>query len=191
MSTLGEVEKALSTIYETNNFQVRLMHCVTDYPTAVEDVNLRSMITMKEAFKVSVGLSDHTLGFESAIAATALGAEFIEKHITLDRNMVGPDHKASMPPTEFKEYITHIRNTEKLLGDGIKKPTQNEQKIMKQTRRSILASRDLKSGTVITNDMLTIKRPGYGIKPEFIEIIIGRHIKRDLKKDEVIKWEDI
>jgi len=191
MSILGEVEKAISTIYSTGNYKIKLMHCITDYPTSIEDVNLRAMLTMKEAFKIPVGLSDHTLGFEAAVAATALGAEFIEKHVTLDRNMVGPDHKASMPPEEFKEFVMYIRNTEKLLGDGIKKPTEKEKIIMNQARRSILAARDLKCGTIITKDMLVYKRPGYGIKPELVEILIGRKLKRDLSKDEVIQWEDI
>lgn len=191
MSTLGEVEKAIEVIYTTGNKNVKLMHCTTDYPTQVQDVNLKSMVTMKEAFKVQVGLSDHTVGSESAIAAVALGAEFIEKHITLDRNMEGPDHKASMPHEEFKKYVQHIRNTEKLLGDGIKKPTEREIAIMKDVRRSIVATYNLKKGTIIEKDMLSYKRPGDGIKPELSYILIGRELKRDLKKDEVIEWKDI
>lgn len=191
MSNLGEIEKAINAIFNTGNKNVKLMHCTTDYPTQIEEVNLIAMLTMKEAFKVSVGLSDHTLGFEAAIAATALGAEFIEKHITLDRNMKGPDHKASMPPQEFKQYVQLIRNTEKLLGDGIKKPTEKEKTIMGQARRSILVAKDLKKGTIIEKDMLVYKRPGYGIKPELVNILIGRELKRDLLKDEVIQWEDI
>jgi N-acetylneuraminate synthase/N,N'-diacetyllegionaminate synthase len=191
MSTLGEVEKAIDAIFLTGNRKVMLMHCTTDYPTAIEDVNLKAMITMKEAFKLPVGLSDHTLGFESAIAAVSLGAEFIEKHITLDRNLKGPDHKASMPAKEFKQYVQYIRNTEKLLGDGIKKPTAKEIKIIKQARRSILAARDLKKGTIIKKDMIVYKRPGYGITPELSYILLGRELKRDLKQDEVIEWKDI
>ncbi|KFX60216.1 N-acetylneuraminate synthase [Clostridium botulinum] len=191
MSTLGEVEKAIDTIYSTGNKNIRLMHCTSDYPTKVEDVNLKAMVTLREAFKIGVGLSDHTLGFESAVAATTLGAEFIEKHITLDKKMQGPDHKASMTSEEFKEYITHVRNTEILLGDGIKKPTNKEKIIMNDARRSILASRNLKKGTIIEKDMIVYKRPGYGIKPELSYILIGRELKRDLLKDEVIRWEDV
>lgn len=191
MSTLGEVEKAIQAIFSTGNNELKLMHCVTDYPTKLEDQNLRAMVTLRESFKLPVGLSDHTLGNATAIAAVALGAEFIEKHITLDRSMVGPDHKASMPPCEFKEYVKNIRNTGILLGDGIKKPTKNEINIMQQARRSILASKDLKAGSVLERCMLICKRPGYGIKPELIDILVGRKIKRDLQKDEVIKWEDI
>lgn len=191
MSTLGEVEQAVNTIMETGNHQLQLMHCTTDYPTAVEDVNLKAMITMREAFHVPVGYSDHTLGFEAAVAAVTLGASCIEKHITLDRNMKGPDHKASMPPEEFKEYVMHIRNTEKLLGDGCKRPTPGEQRIMRQVRRSILAVRDLKAGTVLTQEMLCYKRPGNGIKPELAPILIGRALKRDIAKEEIISWDDI
>jgi len=191
MSTLGEVEKALQVIYATGNKNVKLMHCTSDYPTAVEDVNLRAMITMREAFKIPVGLSDHTNGFEAAIACVALGGGFIEKHITLDRSMKGPDHKASMNASEFKEYVSHIRDTEKILGDGIKKPTERENQIIKTTRRSIVAAYDLKKCSIITEKMLDFKRPGDGIKPEMAEILIGRTLKRDVKQDEVIKWEDI
>ncbi|NFG60899.1 N-acetylneuraminate synthase [Clostridium sp. CMCC3677] len=191
MSTLGEVEKAIDAIYSTGNRDVRLMHCTSDYPTKVEDVNLKAMVTLREAFKVPVGLSDHTLGFESAVSATTLGAEFIEKHITLDKKMKGPDHKASMMLDEFKEYIIHVKNTEKLLGDGIKKPTEKEKVIMNDARRSILASRDLKKGTIIEKDMIVFKRPGYGIRPELSYILIGRKLKRDILKDEVIMWEDV
>lgn len=191
MSTLGEVEKAIEIIYSTGNKKLKLMHCTTDYPTDIEDVNLKAMLTMKDAFKISVGLSDHTLGFEAAIAAVALGAEFVEKHITLDRKMKGPDHKASMPPEKFKLYVKYIRNTEKLMGDGIKKPTEREKLIMKDVRRSIVASCDLKKGTPIEKYMLAYKRPGNGIKPEMAEILIGRKIKKDLKKDEVLLWKDV
>lgn len=191
MSDLGEIEKALKIIYSTGNNDVELMHCITDYPTNIKDLNLRAMVTMKNAFNVNVGLSDHTLGFEGAIAAVALGARHIEKHITLDRSMEGPDHKASMPPVEFKKYVEYIRNTELLLGDGVKKPTVRELEIIKDARRSIVAAQDLKKGTIITDDMIEFKRPGYGIQPDMSYILIGRSIKRDLKKDEVIEWKDI
>ncbi|MCR5468724.1 MAG: N-acetylneuraminate synthase [Lachnospiraceae bacterium] len=191
MSTLGEVEKALNVIYETGNKDVTIMHCTTDYPTDIENVNLRAMKTMADAFKVPVGFSDHTLSSEAAIAAVTLGAMVIEKHFTLSRFMKGPDHAASMEPGELKEYITSIRNTERLLGDGIKRPTPNEVEIMKQTRRSILAARDLKAGTVLSEDMLVFKRPGDGVYPEYADLFIGRTVKRDLKQDEKILWGDV
>ncbi|MFT9494664.1 N-acetylneuraminate synthase [Anaerosolibacter sp.] len=191
MSNLGEVEQALDMIYSAGNTDVRIMQCTTDYPTNYKDVNLLAMVTMREAFKVPVGLSDHTLSNEAAIAAVALGAGFIEKHITLDREMEGPDHRASMPPQEFKAYVQSIRNTEKLLGDGLKRPTEREKSIMGDVRRSIVAACDLEPGTVISKDLLSFKRPGNGIKPEFAEILEGRVIKRSIKKDELIIWEDL
>ncbi|NLK95020.1 MAG: N-acetylneuraminate synthase [Clostridiales bacterium] len=191
MSTLGEVEKAIMALKSTGNKKIKIMQCTTDYPTAYEDANVMAMVTMRDAFKVPVGLSDHTLGNEAAIAAVALGAEFVEKHITLDKNMEGPDHKASMDPKEFKQYVLSIRNTEKLLGDGIKRPTERELEIMNDVRRSIVATKEIKEGTKLTKEMVSYKRPGYGIKPELVDIILGKKIKRDLQKDEVIKWEDI
>lgn len=191
MSTLGEVETAVKTIYSTGNKNLVLMHCTTSYPTRIEDVNLKAMVTLRDAFKVDVGLSDHTVSCEAAIAAVAFGAKYIEKHITLDHGMEGPDHKASMEPAEFAEYVRAIRNTEVLLGDGIKRPTEAELRIMKDVRRSILAKDDIASGTVISKDMLCYKRPGTGIKPEYADCLIGLRVNRDIKKEEVIKWEDL
>ena len=191
MSTLGEVEKAVDAILSTGNKELSLMHCTTSYPTDVKDVNLRAINTMREAFKLKVGLSDHTLTSEAAIAAVALGAEFIEKHITLSHGMPGPDHKASMEPEDFKAYVASIRNTELLLGDGIKKPTEQEIEIMKNVRRSILAAEDLKAGTIIDKSMLCIKRPGDGIGPEYIDVLQGMKLKRNIKKEEKILWEDL
>ncbi len=191
MSTLGEVEQAINILKSTGNKNIKIMHCTTDYPTAEEDVNVRAMLTMGEAFKVPVGLSDHTIGNEAAVTAVALGAEFIEKHITLDKKMDGPDHKASMEPMEFKAYITAIRNAEKVLGDGIKRPTAREVLIMKDVRRSIVAKINLAKGTVIEKTMLAYKRPGSGIKPELADVVAGRILKRDIHADELIMWEDL
>lgn len=191
MSTLGEVEKALELIYETGNTRVTLMHCTTDYPTALKDVNLKAMLTLKNAFGIPVGYSDHTLGCEAAVAAVAIGASCLEKHITLDCSMIGPDHKASMPPKEFQEYVRYIRNTELLLGDGRKKPTEHECEIMNQVRRSILAKYDLKKGTILTKDMFCYKRPGDGIRPEYANILEGMELKRNIGREEKILWEDV
>lgn len=191
MSRLGEVEKAVDILQESGATKLQLMHCTTDYPTEIEDVNLNAMLTLKNAFQLPVGYSDHTLGFEAAIAATTLGACCIEKHITLSQDMKGPDHKASMPPKEFKEYVQHIRNTEKLLGDGRKRPTKKEMKIMPQVRRSILAAKDLEKGTILTEEMLCFKRPGTGIAPEYADILIGRELKRNIQKEEAITWLDV
>lgn len=191
MSTLGEVEEALNSIYEVGNKEVTLLHATTDYPTVEQEVNLKAMDTMRKAFNIEVGYSDHTLGNEAAIAAVALGAKVIEKHFTLDKNMEGPDHKASMDPKELIAYVDSIRKTEKLLGDGIKKPTEREKIIMKDVRRSIVASEDLKKGTVLTRENLEFKRPGNGLKPGNINLILGKKVNRDIKSDELINIEDL
>lgn len=191
MSTLGEVETALKTIHYSGNNKVTLLHATTDYPTKYEDVNLKAMITLKNAFNVPIGYSDHTLAYEAAVAAVSMGAQVIEKHFTLDKSMEGPDHKASLNPNELEEFVIKIRNTEALLGDGIKKPTKREEQNIIVARRSIVAAYDLKKGSVITENMIVFKRPGSGIKPEMIDILIGRTLKRDIKEDEVIQWEDI
>ena len=191
MSTLGEVERAVDILMENGTQNIELMHCTTDYPTALCDVNLRAMLTLKNAFYLPVGYSDHTSDFEVAVASVALGASVIEKHITLDREMKGPDHKASMTPEEFAEYVRHIRNTEELLGDGRKRPTGREKIMMNQIRRSILAARKLKAGTVLTEDMICLKRPGTGIAPEFAAVLLGRRLKRDIEEEEAIMWEDV
>jgi N-acetylneuraminate synthase/N,N'-diacetyllegionaminate synthase len=191
MSTLGEVETAIEHLLKTGNHQIMLMHCTTDYPTQIEDVNLRAMVTMREAFKVPVGLSDHTLTNEAAIAAVALGAVVIEKHITLDKTLEGPDHKASMEPREFKKYVEAIRSTEKLLGNGVKQPTSRERIMMAEVRRSMVAAKDLPKGTKLQEHMLTFKRPGWGIAPKFLDVVIGSTTKNDIAKDELIQWQDI
>jgi N-acetylneuraminate synthase/N,N'-diacetyllegionaminate synthase len=191
MSTLGEVEASLKAIYSEGNYDVTIMHATTDYPTMPEDVNLNAMITMREAFKVKVGYSDHTKGNEAAVAAVALGAVVIEKHFTLDKDMEGPDHKASLNPEELKDFVRAVRDTEKLLGDGIKRPTKREENIMEAARRSIVAARDLEEGTILDESMLEFKRPGTGLKPEFVSFVLGRKIKRSLKEDELIILDDI
>ncbi len=191
MSTLGEVEKAVEVLKENGAKSITLLHCTTNYPTNYDDVNLKAMITLKNAFHLPIGYSDHTLGYETAVAATALGASIIEKHITLSKSMEGPDHKASMEPHEFKQYVRSIRNTEKLLGDGIKKPTKSEINMMPDVRRSILAAEDLKKGTILTLDNVCLKRPGNGISPEYLQMILGRKLKRDIQCEEVIGWEDV
>jgi N-acetylneuraminate synthase/N,N'-diacetyllegionaminate synthase len=191
MSTLGEVEKALQAIHEENNYDVTLLHATTDYPTDYSDVNIKAMVTLREAFHTTVGYSDHTLGNEAAVAAVTLGAKVIEKHFTINKDMEGPDHKASLSPEELKSFVNAIRNTELLLGNGVKRPTSNEKSIMNAARRSIVAARSLSKGSIITEEMFEFKRPGNGIEPEHLSILIGRELKRDLKEDEIIKWEDV
>ena len=188
MSTLGEIEEALRIIRNEGVEDIVLLHCVSNYPARIEDVNLRAMETLKQAFKIPVGFSDHTLGITASIAAVALGACVIEKHFTLDRNLPGPDHKASLEPDELKEMIKGIRNVEKALGDGIKRQTINEEEIKKIARRSIIAKIGISEGTVITEDMLDIKRPGTGIVPKYFDSVIGMRAKKDIKKDDLITW---
>ena len=191
MSTLGEIEEALDVIRSEGVEDIILLHCVSNYPARIEDVNLRAMGTLKQAFKLPVGFSDHTLGITAPIAAVALGACVIEKHFTLDRNLPGPDHKASLEPDELKEMVKDIREVEKALGNGIKKPTKEEEKIKKVARRSIVAKVDISKGAIITEDMLDVKRPGTGIEPKYLKFIIGRKTKEDIKKDDVIRFEMI
>jgi len=191
MSTLGEVEEAVKTITNvTSSLPLILLHCVSSYPAKYEDVNLKAMLSLQEAFKLSVGYSDHTLGIEIAIAAVALGAKVIEKHFTLDRGLPGPDHKASLEPDELKKMVKAIRNVEKALGSGIKKAAQSELKVMKVARRSLVAARDIRAGEVVKESDILIKRPGTGILPKFKEIIIGMRLTRDVKKDNPFDWED-
>jgi len=191
MANLGEVEEAINTIRSVNSkAKISLLHCTTNYPTPYEEVNLKAMQTLAAAFKLSVGYSDHTLGIEVPIAAVAMGAKIIEKHFTLDKNLHGPDHKASLEPGELKEMIKAIRNIEMALGDGIEKPNKSEIEIMKVTRRSLVASRDIEAGEVIKESDIAIKRPGTGILPKFKEIVIGMKLINDIRQDEPFRWEN-
>jgi len=195
MSYLEEAEKAINWIDETWSEQkvkpeLVLLHCISSYPAPIEDTNLLAMQTMGKAFGLSVGYSDHTKGIEVSIAAVAMGAKVIEKHITLDQGMEGPDHKASLEPNEFRLMVQAIRNIEKALGDGIKKPAKSEEDVRQIARRSLVAVRDIKAGQSITISDILVKRPGDGIAPEFREIIVGMQPKRDVKADSSIKWED-
>ena len=190
MADLGEIEDALDILIQsgTKKENITVLHCNTEYPTPYEDVNLRAMLTIKEAFKVNVGYSDHTLGIEIPIAAVALGATVIEKHFTLDRTMEGPDHKASLEPKELKEMITAIRNVEKALGDGIKKPSKSELKNIPIVRKFIVAKKDIKKGEIFTEETLTVKRTGKeGVSPTRWYEIIGKKSPREFQKDEMIE----
>jgi N-acetylneuraminate synthase/N,N'-diacetyllegionaminate synthase len=191
MSTLGEVEEALKIIRSEEVNDIILLHCVSNYPVKIENINLRAMETLKQAFKILVGFSDHTLGITMSIAAVALGACVIEKHFTLDRNLLGPDHKASLEPYELKEMVKAIRDVEKALGDGVKKSTKDEEAIKKVARRSIVTKVDIPEGAIITEDMLDVKRPGTGIEPKHLNLVIGRRAKGSIKKDALITWEII
>jgi len=190
MATLSEVKEAVRTIKRAKNNKIILLHCTTNYPCSLEEVNLRAMLTLKKEFNLPVGYSDHTLGILVPVMAVTMGARVLEKHFTLDKHLPGPDHKASLEPDELKEMIKAVRNVEKTLGNGIKKPTRSEEKIKKVARKSIVAKVDVPKGVKITKDMLDIKRPGTGIEPKYLKRIIGRKSKKNIKKDELIKLSD-
>ncbi|QTL99733.1 N-acetylneuraminate synthase [Iocasia frigidifontis] len=187
MSNLGEIEAALDVLRKAGTSDITVLHCNTEYPTPLEDVNLKAMQTIKDAFKVKVGYSDHTRGIEVPIAAAAMGAEVIEKHFTLDKTMEGPDHRASLEPEELKEMVDSIRNIEKAMGNGIKKPSKSELKNKEIARKSIVAARDIKKGERFSEKNLAIKRPGCGISPMQWENVLGKIARRNYKKDEMIE----
>jgi N-acetylneuraminate synthase len=190
MSNLTEVSEAVDTIKKTGNNNLVLLHCVSNYPAEYENINLKVMNTMRKAFDLIVGYSDHTLGIEVPIAAVAMGAKVIEKHFTLDKNMEGPDHKASLNPEELKQMVSSIRNIEKSLGDSIKKPTINESDNKNTVRKSLVINRKMNKNEVIKKENIEIKRPGTGIEPKFLDIINGMKLIRDVKEDQILVWED-
>jgi N-acetylneuraminate synthase len=189
MSSVGEIDAALGVIEQagTPRSRVTLLHCNTAYPTPADDVNLRAMASLKAAFGVEVGYSDHTVGIEMPIAAVALGATVIEKHFTLDRGLPGPDHRASLEPAEFEAMVRAIRNVERALGDGVKHPTPSELENRAIARKSLVASRAIQAGERFSADNLTAKRPGTGISPMRWDDVIGRAAKRDFAPDELIE----
>lgn len=191
MATLGEVEEALDVLEEAGASDVTLLHCTSAYPTPYEEVNLRAMVTLAHAFGLPVGYSDHTLGFEVAVAAVALGARVVEKHFTLSRSMDGPDHKASLEPDELADMIKAIRNVEKALGDGRKRPSPGEKDVMRAARRSLVAACNIAAGEVITEEKLAVKRPGTGISPKMWRFVVGRRARANIPADTVITWEII
>jgi N,N'-diacetyllegionaminate synthase len=187
MSTMDDIRSAINALKNNGSGEITVLHCTTEYPTPFSDVNLKAMLTIKDAFGLQVGYSDHTKGIEVPIAAIALGAAVIEKHFTLDRNMEGPDHKASLEPNELKTMVTSIRNIESALGDGIKQPAESEKKNMAVARKSIIAKKDIKAGEFLTEENLTVKRPGDGISPMRWFDIIGKVASRDFGEDELIE----
>lgn len=187
MSTMDEVEDAVKVLQNYGTENITLLHCNTEYPTPMCDVNLNSMISMKEAFHVPVGYSDHTKGIEVAIAAVAMGATVIEKHFTLDRNMEGPDHKASLEPDELKAMVKAIRNIEIAIGSSEKKVTASEEKNRAIARKSIVAKRHIDKGETFTVDNITTKRPGSGISPMKWNVVLGRKAMREFEEDELIE----
>ena len=186
MCEMDEIADAMKVLEESGAGNISLLHCNTEYPTPYEDVNLLAMKQMRTAFKKQVGYSDHTVGIEVPIAAVALGAEIIEKHFTLDKNMEGPDHKASLEPLELTQMICSIRHIEKSLGDGNKKRTASEQHNVVAARKSIVAKCEISKGDIFMEANLTVKRPGNGISPMRWKELIGTRAERDYLEDELI-----
>jgi N,N'-diacetyllegionaminate synthase len=189
MASLGEIEAALLALEQagTRRTQITVLHCTTEYPAPMAEVNLRAMLTIRDAFGVAVGYSDHTRGIEVAIAAVALGASVIEKHFTLDRNLPGPDHKASLEPDELRAMVTAIRNVEQALGVGTKFASPSELKNRPISRKSIVAARAIEQGEIFSIDNLTVKRPGTGISPMRWDELVGRKSARRYARDEPIE----
>jgi N,N'-diacetyllegionaminate synthase len=189
MSGLGEIEAALNVLEQagTPRARITVLHCTTEYPTPMAEVNLRAMLTIRDAFGVAVGYSDHTPGIEVATAAVALGASVIEKHFTLDRNLPGPDHKASLEPAELHAMVKAIRNIEQALGNGIKQPTDSEAKNKPMARKSLVAARAIRAGETFTESNLTVKRPGIGVSPMRWDEVLGRKAPRDFESDQLIE----
>jgi N,N'-diacetyllegionaminate synthase len=191
LATLGEIEEALQVIRAEGNDQIILLHCASLYPSPPEIVNLNVIQTLSKTFQVPVGFSDHTLGIHIPIAAIAKGASVIEKHFTLDRRLKGPDHSFAVEPEELKQLVKDIHDVEQAMGTGIKGRSRAEQEMYEKGRRSIIAAQHIVKGTTITREMLIVKRPGYGIEPRFINMVVGRIAKKDIKADHWITWKDI
>ena len=189
MAIMEEIGSALQILENsgTPKNSITVLHCTTEYPTPMPEVNLKAMLAIRDNFGVKVGYSDHTLGIEVAIAAVAIGATVIEKHFTLDRNLPGPDHKASLEPSELKSMVVAIRNIEVALGDGIKRPTPSEAKNIPIARKSIVARKAIQAGEMFKIENLTAKRPGTGISPMYFDEVLGKKARRNFAEDELIE----
>lgn len=187
MCELTEIDNTMNLLQQNGAGQITLLHCNTQYPTPYSDVNLRAMSTLHDRYGVKVGYSDHTRGIEVPIAAVAMGARVIEKHFTLDRNMEGPDHKASLEPADLRAMVQSIRHIEEAIGDGRKEPTESEKPNIAIARKSIVAKRNIKKGEVLSEENLTTKRPGSGISPMRWNEVLGTTAVRDFGEDELIE----
>lgn len=189
MATLDDIREALDILIKAGaeKKEITVLHCNTEYPTPMEDVNLKAIKTLRTNLGINVGYSDHTVGIEIPIAAVALGATVVEKHFTLDCDLPGPDHRASLEPDELAAMVVAIRNIESAMGDGIKKPSPSERKNIAIARKSIVAQKSIKRGEIFTEDNLTVKRPGNGISPMKWDMIVGKRADRDYKQDDLIR----
>ncbi len=191
MANMAEIKEAVAAIKKAGNHNIILLHCTTNYPCPLQEVNLRAMLALKKEFGLPVGYSDHTEGIWVSVMAAVMGAAVLEKHFTLDKNLPGPDHKASLEPKELEEMADKVRQVQKILGSGIKKPTESEKNIALMARKSIIAKKDILKEQMITDDMLIVKRPGNGIEPKYLNQIIGKKAKKDIKKESLISWSEI
>ena len=191
MSTLEEVREAVDWIEQVGNSNINILHCTSNYPTSYDDVNMKAMLTLKKEFSYPIGYSDHTNGWVIPVMAVAMGAKIIEKHFTLNKEMEGPDHKASLDTDELKNMVDSIRIVERAMGNGIKKPFESEISTRDVARKSIVLACGVKKGNLLTKDNMEIKRPGTGIPPKYIDELVGRTIRRDMGREEILKWEDI
>jgi N,N'-diacetyllegionaminate synthase len=191
MSNLVEIKEAVQSIFKAGNKKLTLLHCVTEYPAPFNQLNLKAIQTLLKEFRLTTGFSDHSLGVEASIAAVSLGAVVIEKHLTLGRDLPGPDHKASLEPEEFKTMVQTIRHIEQALGDGKKQAMPCEKKYIDLVRKSVVANKVILKGEKISNDHIAMKRPGHGIQPKEVKKVIGRRAKRTIQMDDVILWKDL
>jgi len=191
MCTMSEVQRSVDTILEEGNDQIIIFHCVTNYPTHIESVNLEAMRSMQTQFDFPVGYSDHTIGIDTCYAAAVLGASILEFHFTYDKNADGPDHLLSKDYEETAALVKKIRELPILLGDGIKRPAFTEMNTRRNNRKSLILTKDIKAGEKITPQNMEIKRPGYGIGCEYYYSVLGKTVNYDLSADNVLKWEDI
>ena len=187
MATLEEIQETFDFI--TNKDKLIILHCITGYPSKIEDANLKFITTLKDKFNVPIGFSDHSSAIELAIASIGLGACVIEKHFTIDKTLDGPDHEASLEPKEFKAMVDAIRNVEIAMGDGKRRLCESELEIKKVARKSIIAKVDIPKGSILDSSMLIIKRPGTGIEPKYLKSLFGKKAKVDMKKDDLIKYD--
>ena len=189
MATLSEIDEAVRIVREEGIDYPILLQCTTQYPCPYSDINLKAINSLKQTFNTTVGFSDHSLGIECAIASVAMGARCIEKHITLDRKMVGPDHKASLEPNDFRRMVESIRNVENALGDGFKRPMLSELKNKRCVTRKIVASEDINKGDILNDNKLTFKRANYGLDSKYYQLIEGKRTRECIKQNEIITFE--
>lgn len=191
MCTMQEVRESVSAILGTGNDQLVLLHCITNYPADPEDTNLTAMQSMQREFGLPVGYSDHTLNADCCLAAVALGANVLEKHFTYDKGATGPDHMLSADPDEFRAMVESVRRIEKALGDGVKRPAAQEAATRLNNRKSVVSVVDIPRGTVITREMIALKRPGFGIQPKYFDQVHGRTACRDIVAETPVTWDDV